>query len=263
MKLRIVVTALCFLMAAAPSFAAEKPIRVLYLTKSSGFEHSVIHREKGELGLSEKVMLDLAEKNNFALVVTKDAGMINEQQLKCFDVVQWYTTGDLCQPSKDGGAAMSEAGRDAFVKWVKDGGGFAGMHTAADTFQSGGKSIYEPYREIAGGVFLTHKNQEEAKLLVQKHPITSHLDPEWTILDEWYIFTDVTKTLKPLIVLDTKSMKQDEYKQRDPYPIAWLDEIGQGRVFCTAMGHREDVWTNPKFQELIVKGIKWAAKRLD
>lgn len=255
--------------AAAPSFAAEKPIRVLYLTKSSGFEHSVVHREKGELAFSEKIMLDLAEKNNFDLVVTKDASMINEQQLKFFDVVQWYTTGDLCQPSKpiqeggDGGAAMTEAGRDAFVKWVKNGGGFAAMHTAADTFQSGGKSIYEPYREIAGGVFFTHKNQEEAKLLVQKHPITANLDPEWTIKDEWYIFTDVTKTLKPLIIIDTKSMTQEEYTKREPYAIAWRDEIGQGRVFSSAIGHREDVWTNPQFQDFLVRGIKWAAKRLD
>jgi hypothetical protein len=24
------------------------------------------------------------------------------------------------------------------------------------------------------------------------------------------------------------------------------------------MGHREDVWTNPKFQEILVGGIRWA-----
>ena len=32
----------------------------------------------------------------------------------------------------------------------------------------------------------------------------------------------------------------------------------KGRVWFTAMGHREDVWTNPIFQDILVGGIKWA-----
>jgi type 1 glutamine amidotransferase len=33
---------------------------------------------------------------------------------------------------------------------------------------------------------------------------------------------------------------------------------GKGRVWYTAMGHREDVWTNPTFQQILIGGIKWA-----
>jgi uncharacterized protein len=29
-------------------------------------------------------------------------------------------------------------------------------------------------------------------------------------------------------------------------------------VWFTAMGHREDIWTNPKFQAILVGGVKWA-----
>jgi type 1 glutamine amidotransferase len=36
--------------------------------------------------------------------------------------------------------------------------------------------------------------------------------------------------------------------------------FGQGRVFYTAMGHREDVCANPLFQEILFGGIAWAVR---
>jgi type 1 glutamine amidotransferase len=30
-------------------------------------------------------------------------------------------------------------------------------------------------------------------------------------------------------------------------------------VFYTSMGHREDVWTNPLFQAVVLGGMAWAA----
>ena len=29
-------------------------------------------------------------------------------------------------------------------------------------------------------------------------------------------------------------------------------------MWFTAMGHREDIWTNPTFQSILTGGIKWA-----
>ena len=46
--------------------------------------------------------------------------------------------------------------------------------------------------------------------------------------------------------------------ERPAYPSTWARKEGDGRVWYTAMGHREDVWTNPTFQEILIGGIKWA-----
>ena len=46
--------------------------------------------------------------------------------------------------------------------------------------------------------------------------------------------------------------------QRPPYPATWARKHGQGRVFYTSMGHREDVWTNPIFQDVLTGGVAWA-----
>jgi type 1 glutamine amidotransferase len=43
------------------------------------------------------------------------------------------------------------------------------------------------------------------------------------------------------------------------YPQAWEKEYGKGRVFYTALGHREDIWgTDPVFRAHVNGGIRWA-----
>ncbi len=51
--------------------------------------------------------------------------------------------------------------------------------------------------------------------------------------------------------------------QRPPYPATWARMHGKGRVFYTSMGHREDVWTNPIFQQIALGGIAWAMRNVD
>jgi hypothetical protein len=86
-----------------PNCFAGDPINVLFLTKSSGFEHSVIARKDGNLGHAEKLLIEFGKENDIHVFVTKDAGMINKTQLQLFDVVMFYTTRDLTKPSKDNG----------------------------------------------------------------------------------------------------------------------------------------------------------------
>ena len=51
--------------------------------------------------------------------------------------------------------------------------------------------------------------------------------------------------------------------ERPNYPSTWARMHGQGRVFYTSMGHREDVWTNPLYQNLLMGGLNLALGRVD
>jgi type 1 glutamine amidotransferase len=68
---------------------------------------------------------------------------------------------------------------------------------------------------------------------------------------------NIAKDLHVLFVQQTTGMKGWMY-QRPVYPETWAKAFGKGRVFYTSMGHREDVWTNPIFQTILVGGIKFA-----
>src|SRR5690606_5976892 len=43
-----------------------------------------------------------------------------------------------------------------------------------------------------------------------------------------------------------------------PEPWTWVRTQGEGRVFYTASGHDERVWSKPEFHALLKSGILWS-----
>ncbi len=80
--------------------------------------------------------------------------------------------------------------------------------------------------------------------------------------EEWYSLKNFPADLHVILTHDTAGMKGHEY-DRPPFPSTWARMHGTGRVFYTNLGHREDVWTNPVFQELLLGGLNWATRRVE
>jgi len=265
--------------------AVAAPKRVLVVTTTLGFRHSSIPTAEDVLG-------ELAQKSgkftvDYARVEPKDekfrgpdgkldkakveeaikevlAEKMNPAALKKLDCVIFAnTTGDLPIPDKE-----------AFLKWIKSGKGFVGMHSATDTFDTTAKFPgYPPYIEMIGGEFKTHGKQVEVEAINQDSecPACRHLPATWKVFDEIYQFKNFDRSkVHGLLTLD----KHPNDKTPGDYPISWCKKYGKGRVFYTALGHREDVWCptwkdeggrrkNPPevakaYQQHILGGIKWA-----
>jgi type 1 glutamine amidotransferase len=46
------------------------------------------------------------------------------------------------------------------------------------------------------------------------------------------------------------------------FAVAWTYEYaGKTRVFGTTLGHGMDTWHDPVFQELLIRGFRWAMKK--
>ncbi len=259
--------------------AQAAPKRVLVVTTTLGFRHSSIPTAEGVLGglanASGKFTVDYARvdpkdekfrgpdgKPDKAKVeeAVKEllAVKMSPAALKKLDLVIFAnTTGDLPIPDKE-----------AFLKWIKSGKGFVGMHSASDTFHG-----YPPFIEMLGGEFKTHGKQVEVEAINQDQacPACRHLPATWTVFDEIYQFKNFDRsTVHGLLTLD----KHPNDKTPGDYPIAWCKNYGKGRVFYTSLGHREDVWCpkwkdekgerkNPPavaeaYQQHILGGINWA-----
>ena len=183
----------------------------------------------------------------------------------------FYTTGDLCSPGTDKQPPMTPEGKQALFEYVRGGKGFVGTHAASDTFhtanesQKGGDRYVnhgkkaDAYVRFLGGEFIKHGAQQVARNTVTdpKFPGFEKVGSEFAFQEEWYSLKDFTPGIHVLTVIDAPAMKGMEY-QRPPYPTTWARKEGKGRVWYTAMGHREDVWTNPVFQDILIGGIKWA-----
>jgi hypothetical protein len=96
----------------------------------------------------------------------------------------------------------------------------------------------------------------------RQFPGCESLGASFALMDEWYTFKDFAKDMHVIHVLQTQGMKGIDY-QRAPFPYTWARRHGQGRVFYTGLGHREDVWTNPLFQKVLLGGLGWAAGNVD
>ncbi len=251
--------------------ASEKEkFKVLYFTRSAGYEHSMVRRKGNQLSFSEQLLTDLGAKHGFDVVCTKD-GRVFDKSLDEFDVIAFYTSGDLCKPNRRGTPPMSQDGKKRLLDAVAAGKGFVAFHAASDSFHSPGPrnenqspSEIDPYIAMLGGEFITHGRQQKATIRVvdQKFPGAEKLGESFQMLEEWYALKNFAPDLHVILVQETKGMVGPMY-ERPPYPETWARLHHKGRVFYTSMGHRQDVWTSPIFQSIVLGGLAWAAGRVD
>lgn len=243
--------------------AENKPMKVLYFTRNAGFEHPVVHRAKAdELSYSEKILVEVGKKHGIEVVCSKD-GRIFDGDIDQFDAFAFYTSGDLTQPIKDRDEpAMSKAGLQRFLDAVAAGKGFVGFHSATDSFHSDGDKL-TPYVKMIGGEFIAHGSQQKAVMKVASpdFPGVKGLQ-DFAMLEEWYGHKNFAADLHVILVQETGGMHDVPY-DRPPFPATWARMHGKGRVFYTSMGHREDVWTNPTFQQIMLGGFAWVLRQAD
>jgi hypothetical protein len=179
---------------------------------------------------------------------------------------------------------MDPEQRRALLDFVRDGGGFVGVHNAALTFYD------EPgFGEMLGGYFRRTVGQNRVVVLRvedAEHPATRMLGPSWPLVDEFYEFgtapwnaarpddnVDVLfdnripvgfsrDRVRVLLSIDTERTDLEglgEVRAGGDYPQAWVRSYGAGRSFYTSIGHRDDIWTSdPVFRAHVVGGIRWA-----
>lgn len=244
--------------------ADGKRRKVLYYTCSAGFEHSAVKRSGSELSFSEKVLSELGPKHGFDVTCTKD-GSVFDADLAKYDVIAFYTSGDLTKPDKYGNPPMTPAGKQKLLDAIAAGKGFMGFHSANDSFHSAGprdenQTNVDPYLAMLGGEFIVHGRQQEATVRTTSldFPGAKEVGESYRVNEEWYALKNFAPDLHVIEVLDTQGMVDACY-QRPPFPFTWARRHKQGRVWYTGFGHREDIWTNPKIQGLILGALAWTS----
>ncbi len=249
--------------------AAAKRQKILYFTRSAGFEHSGIKRKGSELSFTEKLLTAWGTKQGFDVHCTKD-GRVFDDSLDGFDAIAFYTSGVLTEEDKPGkpvnGAdtkPMSVDGKKHFLEAIAAGKGFIGFHSASDTFHSVGDRLQaqtevDPYIAMLGGEFIHHGAQQKSTLSVAspKFPGLTGIASSLSFQEEWYALKNFAKDLHVILAMETAGM-QGEFYQRPSYPNTWARMHNKGRVYFTALGHREDVWTNPDVEKIMLGGLSW------
>jgi len=231
------------------AFAAvplEPRRRVLYLTHSAGFQHGV-------LPLSESVLREIGvAPRAFEITVASDSIAVDRENLRDYDAVVFYTSGEL---------PLSDGQKETLLDFVRSGKGFTGIHSATDTLYN-----WPEYGELIGAYFDGHPWHQEVAIKAEDpvHPATRHLAPGFRINDEIYQFRGfIREQVHGLLQLDNNSVNLNVpgvNRTDGDFALAWTRSFGSGRVFYTALGHREEVWQDKRFQQHLLNGIRWTMR---
>lgn len=226
----------------------KKKPNVLYFTKSGGYMHSVVDRNKEPLAFSEKILTALGEKHGFEVECSQDASVF-DGDLGKYDLLVFYTSGNM----------LDEKQKKNLLDAVAAGKPFVGLHATTDSFRLSEKDEVDPFSAMLGAEFVKHGAPQKATMKVTSphFPGMKDFGDRFEFYDEWYYFKKFSKDMHVILLQVTDNMQGEEY-HRPSYPATWAKMSGKGRVFYTSMGHFEKVWEDKIFQDVLLGGIAWA-----
>jgi type 1 glutamine amidotransferase len=216
------------------------PDRILVFSRTAGFRHSSI-----EPGIA--ALRNLGAANHFAVDATEDARQFTTANLSRYKAVVFLsTTGDILNAEQQA----------AFMTYIRRGGGFVGIHAAADT-----EHDWPWYGGLVGAYFASHPEPAQARIRVEKrdHPSTRTLPDPWNRFDEWYDFEQNPRSRGVTVLLTLDEASYSGGQMGNDHPISWYHRYDGGRAWYTAGGHTDESFSEPAFLEHLLGGIRYAA----
>jgi type 1 glutamine amidotransferase len=226
----------------SPSNVSPSPSRfsVLAFSRTTGFRHEAIPA-------AIDLLRRLGAENGFDVTATEDPNAFNDRILVEFRVVVFLLTT---------GTVLDAGEKAAFERYIARGGGFVGVHSAADT-----EYVWPFYGQLMGAWFRTHPAIQQATVNVEDatHPSTAQLPAKWVRTDEWYDFrSNPRASVHVLLTVNEASYKGGGMGA--DHPIAWCHEFGGGRSWYTALGHSTDSYSSDQaFATHLLGGIVWSS----
>ena len=239
-QLRLLVTTtiiFCFLMVST-GFSLPKQKRVLVFSKTAGFRHG------SSISAGKTSLLELGRTNKFDVDTSESADVFTPENLKQYAVVVFLcTTGNV----------LNDEQQKAFEQFIKMGGGYVGLHSAADT-----EYDWPWFGGLNGAYFKNHPRPQEAvfNVVESNHLATSHLPAVWKRFDELYNFKWIGTDLNVLITIDESTYNGGG--NGADHPMAWYHDYDGGRGFYTALGHDNKSWEDPMYRQHVLGGIQYA-----
>ena len=250
---------------AAPS---DTKRHLLVFTLTNGFRH-------GSIPVGVHSMKLLGETTGaFEVTHTEDYTVFEPESLERFDaVLMLNTTGEIFRPHPKTFDKMSPKEQESvrvtelrlknsLTQFVRSGGGLAGFHSATDTYKN-----WDIYNEMMGGAFAGHPWGSRSVVGVRIDDPHHRLTPvfqgqSFKIQDEIYQFRNDTchrDHQRILLSLDPELTDLSRGKRDNgDYPIAWVREYGDGRVFYSSLGHNDAIFWNEKILTFYLAGLQFA-----
>ncbi|HET6549407.1 MAG TPA: ThuA domain-containing protein, partial [Solirubrobacter sp.] len=232
----------------------SKQFRVLVFSKTTGFRH-------GSIPDGIAAIQQLGEENDFQVDASEDATLFTDDVLSHYDAVVFLsTTGD----------PLNDTQQAAFERYIQGGGGYVGIHAAADTEYEWGW-----YGKLVGAYFRNHPAGTPTATVhiedTDNHSTEGLPDP-WERVDEWYNYrapevggsdddySPRAGGVHVLATVDESTYDEDDGNTTDDdHPISWCHRYDGGRAWYTGMGHTSESFSEAPYLKHLLGGIEIAA----
>src|SRR6478735_1923284 len=254
--------------AATSAAPAAEPYKVLVVGKTLGFRHSHIDD-------TTNAVIKLGQEHGFTVDVWdppigrspgQPALSMATTPFTSTEALSQYATIMFASPVDGTNSqnpasprTLDDAELAAFQGYIRQGGGFVGLHAATDEMHA-----VPWFSELTGGSarFRNHPAQQQATMVVESpnHPSTTMLPKEWSRFDEWYNFTsNPREDVHVLITLDESTYNPGNGAMGADHPIAWCHNFEGGRSWYEGAGNVDSSYTDPLFLDHLIGGIEWTA----
>ncbi|HEY5972688.1 MAG TPA: ThuA domain-containing protein [Pseudoxanthomonas sp.] len=210
--------------------------RVLVFTKTTGWRHDSIPTAVAalqRLGAREGMQVDH----------TEDARDFNARRLTRYQAVVFAnTTLDV----------LDDTQQAAMEGFVRAGGGYMGVHSAADT-----EYDWPWYGELVGAWFKNHPPGLQAARVVFEG-IDTDASQDWRVTDEIYNYRGNPRA-KVRVLATVRESDYDGGSMGKDHPIAWCHAFDGGRAWYTGLGHDAALYADPVFLRHLQRGLRYAA----
>ena len=210
-------------------------------------------------------------------VAGNDVSLLLPESIRRFDAIilnnacgAWITPSDAAAEKRKtlgDKQAVEAALRKSFTDWLTGGGGVVAYHYAL-----GANRHWPQFHQMMGGAIAGHPWNEEIGIQVEEpsHPLVAAFGGKgFRLADEIFQYRPPWDRTKCRVLLsidtDATNMRVKNYRLREDrdFALAWVRKVGKGRVFYTTMGHRTEIYWNPRMLRFYLDGIQFACGDLD
>lgn len=224
----------CSSAAAAP--VPETAMRVLIFSKTATFRHDSIPT-------AIATVRRLAEEQGMQADASEDPAAFTDAALARYRVVVFAnTTGEV----------LDAAQQAAFERFIRAGGGFVGIHSAADTGYE-----WPWYGKLVAAYFGGHPPGLQGSRVQPERD--GRPDGEaWPVRDELYNYRSNPRGQVQVLATIDEKLYEGGTMGAD-HPIAWCHAFDGGRAWYTGLGHDAAIYADPHFLAQLRGGLRYAA----
>lgn len=224
-----------------------KPRKVLLFSRCEGFKHT-----QGILAGNKAIELMGQKTGAYTTAESTDMAVFDPATLQQYDAIVFNNTTAL--------KFEDPKHREALMAFVKGGKGIVGIHSATDCFYN-----WPEGAEMMGALFAGHPwGRCAVKLDDPGHPLVKVFGGKgFYVQEEMYKMREPysREKLRVLLSMDLSKMSQEDEQKGRPdkdNPIAWIHEVGKGRVFYCSLGHGAHIFFDKTFLQFYLDGIQYA-----